>query len=367
MGGRTWRWGVVFAVAAALLALPLVVAALPAGAPSADAAALLARVRAADDRPYSGYAESTGSMALPASEDLDDVASLLGGRTQQRVWWRSARDWRSDILTPTGEVGTRTTQTGATVWDYEDNRAVLTESDRPGDIRLPRASDTLPPQLAARLLSGATADRVSGLPSRRVAGRESDGLRLRPDDELSSIERVDVWADRASGVAVLVEVYGRGAGSPAMSSTFLDFTDAPPDPAATSFTPPSDVRIRTGQRFDLVSSMGQFPGTGLPDRLLGYPRATPSPGLSGIAQYGRGVTQFAVGTLPAGSAASLREQLSVAGGAVKLPEGIAVSIGPVALMLTEPALTGENWLLAGTLTHDGLVRAAAALRQGSAS
>ncbi len=366
MGGRTWRSGVVLALVAALAVLPLVIRALPAGAPAGDAAALLSRVQGSLERPYSGYAESTGSLALPAGSDLGDVASLLGGRTQVRVWWRSSRDWRADTLTPTGEVGARTTPSGSTVWDYEDDRVLLTAPDPAGAVRLPTAGDLLPPQLAARLLSEAGPEVVTSLPSRWVAGRRADGLRLTPSEPLSSIDRVDVWADRESGVPVAVDIFGADLRIPAVSTTFLDFSDVAPAAATTTFTPPPEARVRTRARFDLVRAVGRFPDQGLPGRLLGFDRATPLPDLEGIARYGRGVTQFAVGVLPVDTADSLRRQLRVAAGARPLPEGIAVSVGPVALLLTDPAVTGRTWLVTGTLTPDGLARVAAALPRGAA-
>jgi len=366
MGGRTWRWGVVLAFVAAFAVLPLIVRALPAGAPGGDAAALLARVRGSFEQPYSGYAESTGSLALPAGSDLGDVASLLGGRTQVRVWWRSSRDWRADTLTPTGEVGTHTTLSGSTVWDYEDNRVLLTPPGPAGAVRLPTPGDLLPPQMAARMLSDAGPELVTSLPSRWVAGRPADGLRLTPGEALSSIDRVDVWADRESGVPVAVDVFGADLRSPAVSTTFLDFSEIAPAAATTAFAPPPEARVRTRQRFDLVRAVGRFPAQGLPDRLLGFDRAAPLPDLEGIARYGRGVTQFAVGALPVRAADSLRRQLRVAASARPLPEGIAVSVGPVALLLTDPAVTGRTWLVTGTLTPDGLARVAAALPRGPA-
>ncbi|MEO7753301.1 MAG: hypothetical protein ABIS35_07790 [Terracoccus sp.] len=366
MGGRTWRSAVVLALVAALALLPLVIRALPAGSPGEGAAALLARVRGSLDSPYSGYAESTGSLALPMSSDLGDVASLLGGRTQVRVWWRSSGDWRADTLTPTGEVGARTTPSGSTVWSYENDRVLLTTPDPAGAVRLPTAGDLLPPRLAARLLSGAGPELVTSLPSRRVAGRRADGLRLTPREPLSSVERVDVWADRESGVPVAVDVFGTDLGAPAVSSTFLDFSDATPTAAATAFTPPPGARVRTRQRFDLVRAVGRFPDQGLPPRLLGFDRATPLPDLEGIARYGRGVTQFAVGALPVGTADSLRRQLHLAAGARPVPEGVAVTVGPIGLLLTDPAVTGRSWLVTGTLTADGLARVAAALPRSTA-
>lgn len=362
---RSWRWGVLIALVAALVALPFGVAALPVGAADATAASLLERVEQSANRPYEGYAETTGTLGLPVSGSLDDVSTWLGGRTQQRVWWRSASDWRADTITATGEQGTYSSGTTRETWDYEDNRAVLTEADPPGSIRLPRAADTLPPLLAARLLSEATPALVSTLPSTRVAGRAADGLRLRPGDARSSIGRVDVWADRASGVPVRVEVYGRGATTAALSSSFLDFDDAVPAASSTGFTAPPDARVRYGQRFDLVRQIGDIADPGLPATLLGYRRGASPDGLGGIGRYGRGVTQFAVGALPGEPASSLHDQLLRARGAKKLPEGIALSVGPVGLLLTDPAVTGQSWLLTGTLTPAALVQAATELRDAT--
>ena len=358
--GRSWRWLVVLAAVATLAALPLVVPHVPLGS-ATDAASLLTRIRASTERPYAGYAESSGSLALPASDVLDDVSTLLGGRTQVRVWWRTADDWRVDTLTPTGENDQYAVDTGTAGWDSEDNRISYGETDL-GQVRLPRTRDVVPPQLAARLLGEATADRLTTLPPRLVAGGVAQGLRFRPDDPLGSIERVDVWADGGSGIPVRVDVYGRGARAPAMSTTFLDFSTATPDPSATRFVPPAGSRVGRGRRFDLVRAVGRVPDPGLPQELLGYSRLPTTPGLEGVAQYGRGTTQLAVGVLPERAARSLRQQLSLAAGSTGLPEGVALSVGPLALLLTDPAVTGSTMLLAGTLTPEGLAMAAADLR-----
>ncbi len=359
-----WRWAVCAALVAAFVAVPFVVRVLPAGSPGSgdtSAAQLLERMRAAWSNPYAGFAETTGSIALPASDQLDSVATLLGSRTQLRVWWRSAQDWRSDTLSQFGETSTRTTDGAVSVWDYETDRVVVTPAQLPGTVRLPQDRDTVPPQLAARMLSEASAAEVSGLPARRVAGRDADGLRMKPSDTLSSIGHVDVWADRTSGIPVLVEVFGRSDDVSAMSSTFLDFTDAAPSDQELAFTPPPGARVRNGQRFDLARQLSRSAGVTLPGRLLGFTRATPAEGFSGVGEYGRGVTQIAVGQLPGDQAASLRQQLTVAVGAQKVADGVVVSVGPVGLLLTSDLANGRAWLVTGTLTTDGLVRAATEL------
>ncbi|MEP6798901.1 MAG: hypothetical protein ABI890_12165 [Lapillicoccus sp.] len=364
---RSWRWAIVAAVVAFLVALPLIVRSLPVGSASGSASSgsagnLLARILASAPHPYAGYAESTGTLALPTAGQLTDIATLLGGRTQVRTWWRSADDWRYDTVTPAGELSSRTSPAGTQVFDFEDTDVAVTAPDVNGAVRLPRVSDTLPPLLAARLLSGATPAQVTTLPSRRVAGRPADGLRMRPGDPLSSIDRVDVWADRASGVPLLVEVYARNSTAAAMSSTFLDFTDDEPAEAVVAFTPPPGSRVFTRQRLDLVGAVARTRSAPLPGTLLDYPRVTPQPGLEGIGQYGSGVTQLAVGVLPDRVASSLRDQLKVAANVTTLPEGIALSVGPVGLLVTDPQVTGQTLLLSGTLTPQGLALAATELR-----
>jgi hypothetical protein len=325
---------------------------------------LLARIQASAAKPYVGYAESTGALALPATDQLDDVSSLLSGRTQIRVWWRSATDWRADTITPAGERSTRRTASGSLVWDYEDNRVLASPPLPDGTARVPQDSDTLPPLLAARMLSEARPDDLTPLSPRRVAGRPAEGLSLRPSEPLSSIGRVDVWADESSGIPVLVEVYGRDGDVAAMASTFLDFTDLAPDAGDLAFTAPPGARTRFTQGFDLVRAVARSGGPLPPATLIGFPRSGPAAGETTIGEYGRGVTQVAVGALPDRQAGSLRDALRLATGAREVPEGVVVGIGPLGLLLTT-SRGGYSWLVAGTVTPDALAQAGAEL--GAAS
>jgi hypothetical protein len=352
-------------VVAVLVALPFAVRYAPVSVPDAAPVALLARIQASATKPYAGYAESTGALALPTTDQLDDVATLLSGRTQIRVWWRSGTDWRADSITPAGEHSTRTTAAGTLVWDYEDNRVLASPPMPDGTARVPRDADTLPPLLAARMLSDAQPDELTSLAPRRVAGRPADGLSLRPSDPLSSVGRVDVWADESSGIPVLVEVYGRVGEVAALASTFLDFTDVAPDAGDFAFTAPPGARTRFTQGFDLVRDVARSGGPLPPATLLGYPRSGPTAGETTIGEYGRGVTQVAVGALPDRQAGSLRDALRLAIGARQLPEGIVVGVGPLGLLLTT-SRGGYSWLVAGTVTPDGLARAATELA-GAAS
>lgn len=362
---RPWRWSVVLGGTVALAAVPLLLGVLPvSGAPN-DAAALLSRIEAARGRPYEGYAESTGYLALPVSGDFSSVTDLLGDRTQLRVWWADDQTWRVDTLSPFGEDSLRSLPTGTWQWDFEDNRATITSGDAGALVRMPRAGDLVAPELAARLLSEATPDEVTSLPSRRVAGRAADGLRLRPRDPDSSIAEVDVWADRASGIPVTVEVSAAGATRPSLSTTFLDFSPTRPAASDIDFSPPPGVGIRTGRQLDLVSAIQRFATGTPPPSLLGYPRQPFVPFEQGVGIYGKGITQVVVAALPRRRASQLRDQLQIAIGATKLPEGFTLSVGPVGLLLTDPAVTGgQSWLVTGTVTSAGLARAAHELAGG---
>jgi hypothetical protein len=54
-------------------------------------------------------------------------------------------------------------------------------------------------------------------------------------------------------------------------------------------------------------------------------------------------------------------------GVRSVPEGLVVTVGPVGLLLTDRGRTGEDWLVTGTLTSDGLARAAAELASSASS
>ena len=357
---RSTRWVIVITLSAALALAPVVVRGLPVLGAEGSAPGLLERMRASWSSPYAGYVESTGSLALPVSDRFDAVASLLGGRTQLRVWWRSSDDWRADTLGATGEHSIRTSSDGVWAWDFEGNRVTHSPPVPGGEVRLPQDADALPPALAARMLSGARSDEISTLPSRRVAGRAADGLRRVPSEPLSSIARVDVWADRASGIPVLVEVFGKTPGVASLSTTFLDFTDTKPPAVDTAFTPPPGSRLGAGGRRDAVGIVRRFSPATPPETLLGMRRTASPAGLDAFGQYGRGVTQAIVAALPRRLARSLTTELEAAG-VTRLPEGLMVAVGPVGLLLTDPGPGGESWLVAGTLTPEGLARAATEL------
>lgn len=359
------RWLVVLTGTAVLIALPTAVAALPAGSSSVSAAELLARIDHSQGVAYSGYAESSGGLSLPVTSQFSTISDLFGGQTQLRAWWRSATDWRVDSIGFAGESDVHRAAAGDWAWNFESNTATWTQQPVAPEVRLPTAADLLPPELGRRLLSQATPDRTSRLESARIAGRNAPGIRVVPSQAESSIAEVDVWADARTGLPLRVAVRGKQAGSPAISSSFLDVSLATPSASSTGFTPPPGANLHSGPPEDLATTIDQLGGAAPPAKLAGVARNPLLPTLGSVGIYGRGVTEFVVVPLPRHTAFSLRSQLAKANGGQfdenSLSSNLNLSIGPLNLLMTSFDQPSGPWLLIGTVDATLLAGAATQL------
>lgn len=355
------RWLAVLAATAVLAALPSVLASVPAKSSRLSAAELLRRINASAGRAYSGYAEATGGLALPVTARFGSVADLFGGRTQLRVWYRSATDWRVDSIGFAGESDTHHDDSGDWSWDYEANTIDRTGYLTPPQVRLPTAADLLPTELGRRLLSQALPREASRLSSARIAGRSAPGLRITPEQPASSISHVDVWADESTGLPLRVRVQGKQAGSPALASSFLDFSPAEPSVASTLFLPPTGTGLSDRASRDLVTVIDQLGGVLPPERLAGLERNTRLSGLGSVGVYGRGVSELIAVPLPDRLADSLSRELAEATGADPAEPRLSLSVGPLNLLLSTSSELDSTWLLIGTVTAETLAAAAAEL------
>lgn len=348
---RTTRWAVVALGVLVLVAVPVLLRAWPAAPSRVDAATLLARVQHADDVGWSGLVETEGGLQLPDADRFSDLGQLLGERNRLRVWWRDADHWRVDQLRPAGETDLVHDVARTTQYDYE--RAEARVSADPA-IRLPRASDLVPLELAHRLLAGVDPAQASRLPARRVAGVSAPGLRVVPADGRSSIGRVDLWADEASGVPLRVEVYADGD-RPSFVATLLAFDRRRPSVTAVSYRPTFSTDYALEDVLDIADAANQFAPIRPPASIAGLPAADASRGAVGV--YGRGLSQAIAIPLRDREADALRDQLDVTPGAEVMPRRRLVSVGPLGLVLT--GAPGEGgFLVAGTLNRSTLLRAA---------
>jgi hypothetical protein len=357
---RRGRWGLVAAGVLVLLAAPFVVRAWPVPSSPMTAVEVVERVRAARGLAWSGTVKTRGDIGVPSRGSLSDVAELLGRDTTLRAWWQDARTWRVATLRPTGETDLFHRASGLVRWVYEA-RQVTRVPDRP--VRLPRSADLLPPVLAVQVLDGARTSELARLPTRRVAGRTTVGVRLSPESSQSTVEHVDVWADEDSGLPLRVEVYADRE-SPSLVTSFVELDLGAPEPGLLRFDPPPGTREQEdyadSRAVDVATAADRYSDRVAPEKVAGMPRIRK--GLGPVGVYGRGPTLVLALPLLSGDAEELRSALRTQGGTC-LAQGDGMTSGPVSLFLTRRRFA-DQWLLMGTVTLEAMARDASQLPAG---
>jgi hypothetical protein len=340
-----------------LAALPALVGAWPAADDDRSAIDLHAAALASVDVQFSGYAESSGGLALPVADQLSSLADMFSDRTEMRVWWRGAADNRVDVVSAGGETDVYRDADGTWTWEYEADRATRTDN---APLALPAPPDLLPNTLAGRLLAEAEPGELSRIGADRVAGRDALGLRLVPAAAASSIDRVEIFVDAQTGLPLRVRVFGKGATNPALDTRFVDLDVSPPPAEVTTFTPPPGASVQVGDTLGVLQNAArELPPVPLPDTLAGLPRRTLAGAPPAIGIYGRGITVLAVVPLPRGVAGDLRRAAEQDPNAVTDDLGSRLTAGPLGILLV--AGTRPQSVIVGTVTLDALAQAAGEL------
>jgi hypothetical protein len=365
------RWAVALGGTVAIGLLPTALTVLPAGESTRSPRQLVAEARDSADISFEGNAETTGTLGLPDLPRLGQVAALLGGTTEARVWWRSPTAWRVARITPTGESDTYAWHSTLHTWDFESRRAQTVVATSP--VRLPRLDDLLPPQAARRILAGLTrADRLTPLPAKRVAGRSADGVRIVPAATASTVGRVDLYVDSATGLPLSLQLFPRGSEDAALSSRFLDLRMVRPGDGVLTPHVPLDVLDATILVPDLAAAVDIYAPFALPAQLGTFTRSRNLISVGGTATYGEGFGRFIVLPLPPELGRSAFRAATDGGGLpLQTPGGSAVLVGTPLLNAViargdrekGPPLDdrGRSYLVAGTVDADTLAAAVAAL------
>ncbi|SDR79393.1 hypothetical protein SAMN04488570_0404 [Nocardioides scoriae] len=355
------RWLVVLAVTAALVVVPLAVRALPVAETRESARALADRVQAADRTGWSGEVATQGSLEVPLTGDtFGGVVRLLGESSRLRVWWQGPEDYRVDRVRESGETDLAREGDRLVRWRYEGNRVSVTPYS---PIRLPDDDDVVPVALAQRLLAGARAGELSRLPSERVAGRAAAGLRLVPDDDRSTITRVDLWADQESGLPLRVEVYAGPAGErPVLTTEVTSLSLGRPPAAQTRLEIAPGVEVARGRTLDEAAGANRYAPFQVPDEVAGLARRGDPADFGAVGVYGRGPTAVLAVPLRDFVARGLREELRKAGNVRDTGERQALEFGPLSVLLDGAGRATYVYL--GTVTPATLVLAADDLAAG---
>ncbi len=261
---RKTRWAV---PAAAVTAAGLVIAgSLLASAaqaapvlPARGTAQLLADVAGNYKLPasLSGVIEQTASLGLPQLPEADGGSSgysLLAGSHTFSVWYAGPAHVRIAIPAQFGETDLRQDGRQVWLWDSSTNtatRIVLPASAGPHAAAGPpgsaSATFTPTPQQAARMVLAAVGPTttVSVQQNVMVAGQAAYQLALAPKASGSLVSQVRIAIDSRGYLPLRVQVFARGAASPAYQVGFTSLSLARPAASNFTFTPPPGARVRT--------------------------------------------------------------------------------------------------------------------------
>jgi hypothetical protein len=348
------RWLIVLTTAAALVLTPIVINARSTRSSEISVAALAQRVQGSGGIGWSGFVQSSGTLDVPDSESFANLAQLLGESNNLRVWWRDADNWRVDRIRSTGETDLFRQGEYSIRWVFESETATISPVSK---IRLPDASDLLPPPLGRSMLQGAREDELTSLPPRRIAGIDAAGLRLVPAETGTSVGQVDVWADPQSGLPLQVELYGAAEARPVLRTALRELTLGTPDVGTTRFAGAAGIQVNYEESVDVAAAANAFAPGDLPASLGGL-RSRTGEDPSAVGIYGRGPTTLIALPLRREVAGPLRQRLRDSAAAQETDVGTVSRVGPVGLMVTPYRGDGSRFLLAGTVTPEALTRAA---------
>jgi outer membrane lipoprotein-sorting protein len=249
---RRARWAVpaaALAAAGAVLAGSAISAAqaapqLPSRTPEQLVAAVAA-LRALP--PLSGTVAETVSLGLPVLPSTGDAASLpsmLSGSHTIKIWYSGPAHFRLAEPQSLSESDLIRNGNRAWLWDSADN--TVTYLAVPAGATAPALPSVplTPQQAASRVLAMAgPTTAVSADSNVTVAGQAAYQLVLAPKSSGSLVGQVRIAIDARNDVPLRVQVFGRGAVSPAIQIGFTAVSFTGPPAADFAFSPPAGAVV----------------------------------------------------------------------------------------------------------------------------
>jgi len=253
---RRGRWAVPVAavvVAGGVIAgLQIPTAQASPALPARTPAQLLAQVSTdAKVPPLTGTVVETTSLGLPQlpqTHNPTSLSSLLTGSHTVKVYYQDAQHFR--LAVPQSLSETDVIRNGNTLWLWESTRNTVTEVSWPKNAlrhpaQQPPGISALTPQQAADqvLKSVGQTTKVSVQANVLVAGEPAYQLVLAPKDSRSLIGKVMIAIDGKYGVPLRVQVFAKGATSPAFQVGYTQLSFTAPAAANLTFTPPPGATV----------------------------------------------------------------------------------------------------------------------------
>lgn len=246
---RRARWAVpigALAITGSVMAGSLISGAQAApGLPARTPAQLLAQVAESSAPPLTGTVVETASFGLPSLPGTDNPTSLsswLTGSHTIQVFYASPQHYR--LAVPASLSETDLIRDGSTGWLWQSTKNAVTEFSLPAHPPTPSTPALTPQQAAQQVLAavGPTTS-VSVASNVTVAGQAAYVLVVAPKDSRSLVGQVQIAIDGSNAVPLRLQVFARGASSPAFSVGYASVRFAAPAPADVSFTPPPSAKL----------------------------------------------------------------------------------------------------------------------------
>jgi outer membrane lipoprotein-sorting protein len=217
---------------------------LPSRTPAQLLAALAAKTSAP---PLTGTVAETASLglpALPSAGNPPSLPSLLAGSHTIRVWFSDPAHFR--LAVPQSMTESDVIRNGSSAWLWDSSANTVTHIALSAGAPVPRVpSMPLTPQQAAGqvLAQVGPTTAVSVDSNVTVAGEAAYQLVLAPKSSRSLVGQVRIAIDARNNVPLRVQVFARGAQSPAIQVGFTSVSFVRPAAANFAFRPPAGAKV----------------------------------------------------------------------------------------------------------------------------
>jgi len=202
--------------------------------------------------PLTGTVVETSSLGLPSlpgTSSPGSIASLLTGSHTIRVWYSDPKHFR--VAVPQSMSESDIIRNGGNAWVWESSQNTVTHLVIPADAskRAEKQASTPPltPQQAANEVLAAvgptTTVRVDS--NVTVAGQAAYQLVLAPKSSSSLIGQIRIAVDGTRDVPLRVQVFAKGAKSPAAQIGFTSVSFVKPAAANFAFSAPAGAKVKT--------------------------------------------------------------------------------------------------------------------------
>jgi len=246
---RNVRWVVptvaVVVVGGGIAASAISVAQAAPDLPAKTPAQLLADIASTQKiPPLTGTVVETADLGLPQLPQVGNptsLTSLITGSHTVKVYWLDATHFR--LAMPQTMTESDLVRNGATVWLWESADNTVTKysiAGHEGKAAKPADLPALTPQQAANdALQAVGKTTVVSVDSNvSVAGEAAYQLVLAPKDSRSTIGSIAIAIDAKTSVPLRVQVFAKGAATPAFQVGYTQISYVAPASANFNFTPP---------------------------------------------------------------------------------------------------------------------------------